>query len=56
MDDGHVFPQSGNYPLDGGVIGVVVTRVCTGSWAGPPLSPVAVTALSGVGSAPQLLK
>ena len=58
MDACHVFPQGvlALLPLIGGVIGVVVTRACTGCWAGPPLCSVVVTALSGAGSAPQLLK
>ena len=31
------------HPLDNSGIDVVVTRVCTGYWAGPPLCPVIVT-------------
>ena len=57
MDAYHIFPQCvlTIIPLVGGVICVVVTRACTGYWLGPPLCSLVVTALSGAGSAPQLL-
>ena len=50
----HVFPQVvlAVIPLIQGVIGGVVTRACTGCWAGPPLCSVVVKALSGTGSLP----
>ena len=39
-----------------GVIGIVVTRACTGRWAGRLLCSLVVTALLGAGSTPQLLE
>ena len=39
-------------PWSGGVIGIVITRTCTGCWTGPPLCSVVVTALLWAGSAP----
>ena len=58
LDACYIFPQGvlAIIPLIGGVIGVVVTRACTGCWVGPPLCSVVVTALSGAGSSPQLLE
>ena len=54
----HIFPQSVLVvsPLIGGVIGVVMTRTCTGCWVEPPVCSVVVTALLRTGSAPQLLQ
>ena len=39
-----------------GVINVVISRASTGYWAGAPLCSIAITALSGAGSAPLLLE
>ena len=52
------FPQDvlAIIPLIGGDVGVTVSRACAGCEAGPPLCSVVVTALSGAGSAPQLLE
>ena len=54
----HIFPQSvlGIIPLIGGVTDILVSSSCTGYWAVPPLCSMAVTALSVVRSAPQLLE
>ena len=52
IDASHIFPQSVLIPL---IVGVVVSRVCTGCEVGLPLCSLVVTALFGVGSAPQLL-
>ena len=38
------------------MIGVVVTRACTGYWVWPPLCSVVVTALLEAGSAPVIEK
>ena len=42
-------------PWVGDIIGVVVIQAFPGYWLGPSLCSVVVTALSGAGSAPQLL-
>ena len=54
----HIFPQSvlGIIPLIGGATDILVSSSCTGCWAVPPLCSSAVTALSVVRSAPQLLE
>ena len=39
-----------------GVINVVLSRASTGYWAGASLCSIAITALSGAGSAPQFLE
>ena len=39
-----------------GVNNAVISRASTGYWAGAPLCSIAITALSGAGSAPQLLE
>lgn len=56
MDASHVFSQSvlAVIPLKRSVISVV-TKTCTEYGVGPPLCSVAITALSGLGSIPQLL-
>ena len=58
MNASHIFPQSvlAVIPLIGSVIGVVVSRACSGCWVELPLCSMAVTALSGVKSAPHLLE
>ena len=58
LDASHVFYQSVLliFPLIGDKVGVVVSRVHDGYEAGLPLCSMAVTALSGEGSAPQLVK
>lgn len=54
VDAWHTFRQSvlAIIPLLGGVIGMVVTRACTGCWVGFPLCFVATLALSGAGLFP----
>ena len=58
MDPSHVFPHSvlAVIPLIGGVVVVAVPRACEGCEAELSLYSMAVTALSGVWSAPQLLE
>ena len=58
VDASHIFPQGtlATITLIGSVAGVGGTRGCTGSKARFPLYSVAVTALSGVGSALNLLE
>ena len=56
MPASHVFPQSVLAVIPLIVIGVVVTKACTGCWVGLSLCSVAVTALLGAGYAPQFLE
>ena len=58
IDTSHTFPQGvlAIIPLIGAVIGVVMSRACSGCWVGLPLCSVAIPALSGVGPDPQLLE
>lgn len=57
MDASHVFPQSvmAIILLIGGVVGIVISGAHAGCEMGLLLCSMAVTALSGSGSAPQLL-
>ena len=49
MDTSHAFPQGmlADIILTGQVVGVVVSRGCTGCCVGPPLCSTAVVALTG---------
>lgn len=57
MDAYHILPRCllALIPWVGGVIGAVVIQAFPGYWLRPSLCSVVVTALSGAGSAPQLL-
>lgn len=44
------------YLPSGNVVGIVVSRACTGCEAGLPLGSLVVTTLARAGSAPQLLE
>ena len=54
MDASHVFPQGvlAVITLIGDVVGVVVSRACTGYFVGPPLCSIADATLSGWGVLP----
>lgn len=58
VDASHVSPQTvpALIPLVRSVSSVVLCKAYAGYGAEPPLCSMAVTALSGVASAPQLLK
>ena len=58
VDASHVFPQGllATITLIGGVVDAGGARACAGCEAGLPLCSRSVGAMSGVGSAPQLLE
>ena len=57
MDTSHIFLQGvlAVFPLTGSVAGIGGCKACVGYEVGFPLCSVAVTILSGAGSAPQVM-